>query len=364
MTQTKGTTRDNTGIIEARLRLWFAGSPQGPVVMELFPSARCNLNCIFCRRSAHYPQFLKRNSEIPDDRYRAIIKEGIALGVREVAFKGGGEPLIRRNLIEFAAPEFARAGVDGLMVTNGTLLDGELVRLLTANAWAEVTISLDAPDERTHDHIRQKAGTFALAVKAARSLAEAKVRGGFSAPFIKFHSVLTKLNCGGIGALIMLAADCGADAFELDSLDASEPSAAELILSAGDAGIFEAGLEDCIALAEKLKVQTNLAAFRKSACTTRRKPPAGPPPCLYPWFQISIQANGSIVPCCVAGMRPDGGRMHALTLEDAWFKTDMREIRDTFSGGSKPSFCAHCSPLQMNLNAELSGRLAAAEPPR
>lgn len=363
MTRPEKNSRVNTAaLIEERLRLWFAGSPQGPVVLELFPSARCNLNCIFCRRSDHYPLFKEHNSEVPDAKYRALIEEGIALGVREVTFKGGGEPLMRRGLVEFSAPRFARAGVNGLMVTNGTLLDEELAALLVAQAWAEVTISLDAPDAATHDHIRQKPGTFALALKAARRLAEAKVRAGVASPVIKFHAVLTNLNAARIGELISLAADCGVNAFELDSLDASEPSAGELKLSQADTTAFEAALEDGIALAKKLGVTVNLAAFRKSAYIDRHAPRPGTPPCLYPWFQVSVQANGSLVPCCVAGMRSDGGRMHELSLEDAWFKKDMREIRAAFTGGSRPAFCVHCSPLQLSLNAELFARLSADTP--
>ncbi|MCM2266899.1 MAG: radical SAM protein [Elusimicrobiales bacterium] len=359
MTLPKTSRPSTAAVIEERLRLWAAGSPQPPAVLELFTSARCNLNCLFCRRSDHYPDFLKQNSEVPDARYRALIEEGVALGVRNAVFKGGGEPLTRRDLVEFAAPRFARAGIEGLLITNGTLLDERLAGLLADSNWNEVTISLDSPDEKIHDHIRQKPGTFALAVKAARALAAAKARAGVASPSIKFHAVLTDLNAGAIGGLLALTAACGADAFELDSLDLAEPSAAALKLSPERAAAFQAELEANIDLARRTGIASNLESFRKREYVSRPAPSPDAPPCLYPWFQMSIQANGSVVPCCVAGMRQDGGRMHDMTLEQAWFSRDMKGIRAAFRAGSRPAFCAHCSPLQTDLNAALAGKLPA-----
>jgi MoaA/NifB/PqqE/SkfB family radical SAM enzyme len=354
-------TPDIGAIIAGRLRAWAAGEPQGPAVMELFPSARCNLNCIFCRRTDHYAAFLENCSEVPDDRYRRLITEGIELGVKEVSFKGGGEPLVRRELVEFAAPLFARAGVRGLLITNGTLLDAGLASLLADCGWTEVAISLDAPDAAAHDHIRQKPGTFEAATSAARLLSAAKARAG-RGPSVKFHAVLTKLSAARTADMVRLAADCGAQSFELDSLDLSEPSAAELKLSGKDSELFAAGLEDAIALAEKLKISANLASFRRREYSDREAARAsGGPACLYPWFQLSVQADGSLVPCCVAGMRRDGGRIHAVTLREAWFGSPMEEIREAFRRGARPAFCANCSPLQFEFNSALAGLLPAGK---
>jgi MoaA/NifB/PqqE/SkfB family radical SAM enzyme len=343
-------------VIAGRLRAWGEGKPQGPVVLELFPSARCNLNCVFCRRADHYPEFLKNSSEVPDTRYRRLIEEGVELGVREVSFKGGGEPLLRRNLIEFSAPLFAANGIRGLLITNGTLVDEKLAALLADSGWSEAAISLDAPDAAGHDRIRQKPGTFEAATRAARLLAGARAKAG-RGPSIKFHAVLTLLNAARMADMLRLAAACGADAFELDSLDLSEPSAGELKLSDGDSLAFAAGLEEAIALAASLKVSNNLASFRKREYADRGAArAAGGPACLYPWFQLSVREDGSLMPCCVSGTRGKP-RIHDLSLREAWFGPAMEEVRETFRRGARPAFCANCSPLQFQFNADLAGLL-------
>ncbi len=350
--------QDITTVIAERLCAWADGRPQGPAVMELFPSARCNLNCVFCRCGDHYPDFLRNASEVTDERCRRLIEEALDLGVKEVAFKGGGEPLLRRGIIEFAAPLFARGGVRGLLITNGTLLDAGLAELLAVSGWTEAAISLDAPDAAGHDHIRQRPGTFEAATRAARLLAEARAKAG-RGPSIKFHAVLTSLNAARMSEMVRLASACGVDAFELDSLDLSEPSAAELKPSADDMARFSGGLEEAIALAAELKVSSNLPSFRRQEYSDRRAArAAGGPACLYPWFQLTVREDGSLMPCCVSGTRGKP-RIQDLTLREAWFGPAMEEVRETFRRGGRPPFCANCSPLQLQFNAALACLLPA-----
>jgi hypothetical protein len=58
-------------------------------------------------------------------------------------------------------------------------------------------------------------------------------------------------------------------------------------------------------------------------------------------------------------MRRDGGRLHDITLREAWFGDPREKIREAFRSGVRPAFCANCSPLQFEFNSALAGLLPA-----
>ncbi|HOX22238.1 MAG TPA: radical SAM protein, partial [Elusimicrobiales bacterium] len=172
-----------------RAKEWFAGRPQGPVYAELYPTMSCNQNCLFCRRQTYFPP-VPRGKELSDERLLRLVDELAGLDVLEVCIKGGGEPLLRRNVLEHAAKTFSKAQVRGQLITNGTLLDEKLAGLLADNNWMEVCFSIDSPDPHTHDYLRDRPGSHEAALKNLRGLAAAKRRVGRKFPVIKINMVI------------------------------------------------------------------------------------------------------------------------------------------------------------------------------
>ncbi len=133
----------------------------GRVIHDLRVSItdRCNYKCVYCRTGelgAQYP-------ELGIDEYLRLIKVFVGLGISKVRLTGG-EPLLRRGLVELVA-ELARlrtpAGeaLDLAITTNGHLLDG-LAAPLKAAGLDRVTISMDAVDEPTFEKITRVPGSF------------------------------------------------------------------------------------------------------------------------------------------------------------------------------------------------------------
>src|ERR1700733_5264680 len=106
----------------------------GRVIHDLRVSItdRCNYKCVYCRTGevgAQYP-------ELGIDEYLRLIKLFVGLGITKVRLTGG-EPLLRRGLVELVRELAQLRGWDGealdiALTTNGHLLDGLALPLKVA----------------------------------------------------------------------------------------------------------------------------------------------------------------------------------------------------------------------------------------
>jgi len=110
---------------------------------------RCNFRCRYCMPvevfGAGY-QFLPRKEILRFGEIEQLAKRFVSLGVRKLRLTGG-EPLLRRDLIELVARLAKIEGVDDIaMTTNAALLAKHAVGLKEAGLH-RVTVSLDALDK-------------------------------------------------------------------------------------------------------------------------------------------------------------------------------------------------------------------------
>src|SRR5579863_7088279 len=152
----------------------------GRVIHDLRVSItdRCNYKCVYCRTGelgAQYP-------ELGIEEYLRLIKLFVNLGIEKVRITGG-EPLLRRGLIELIE-ELAKlstlAGepLDLALTTNGHLLDN-LAGPLKAAGLSRVTVSMDAVDAPTFERITRVPGSFnnvLAGIRAARAAGLAPVK--------------------------------------------------------------------------------------------------------------------------------------------------------------------------------------------
>ena len=113
---------------------------------------RCNLRCRYCMPKEYFDskyQFLQRDAILSYEEITTIVDALLSLGLKKVRLTGG-EPLIRRNvetLIQFLQPK-----VEVCMTTNGILLN-EKAQDLWQSGLRNITISLDAVDQATFQHM-------------------------------------------------------------------------------------------------------------------------------------------------------------------------------------------------------------------
>jgi MoaA/NifB/PqqE/SkfB family radical SAM enzyme len=143
-----------------------------PAVLIASVTRRCNLDCAGCYSKALRPASAGAASaggpgELTDDRLVGLIEEAAGLGVGVVMI-AGGEPLLRRGLLERVA---AMRGIIAPVFTNGTLLDGELLDLFGRTLVP--VFSVEGSEAFTA--ARRGAGVHELALSRSRSIRD---RGG------------------------------------------------------------------------------------------------------------------------------------------------------------------------------------------
>jgi cyclic pyranopterin phosphate synthase len=142
----------------------------GRVIHDLRVSItdRCNYKCVYCRTGevgAQYP-------ELAIEDYLRLIRLFVDLGITKVRLTGG-EPLLRRGLIELLK-ELGRLRtitgdpLDLAITTNGHLLESLAVPLRDAGLH-RVTVSMDAVDAPTFERITRIPGSFDTVLRGVRA---------------------------------------------------------------------------------------------------------------------------------------------------------------------------------------------------
>ncbi len=101
--------------------------------------------------------------------------EAIELGLRSVKFTGG-EPLLIRDTTYKLMCYLRDRNVRVNMETNGTLLDDEVARFFAETKGSFISVSLDGPDNQTHDIFRGVAGSFERTLEGMDTLARKGVK--------------------------------------------------------------------------------------------------------------------------------------------------------------------------------------------
>ena len=145
-----------------------------PYVISWNLTYRCNLACEHCYLDAGgTPQVGSENfadrSELGTEECFKVIDEIAAFAPECLTILTGGEPLLRRDILEIVQ----RAAERGLWVvvgTNGVRITENLARRLADAGARGLSLSLDALDPDRHDHFRKVRGAWENTVKGAEIL--------------------------------------------------------------------------------------------------------------------------------------------------------------------------------------------------
>lgn len=162
---------------------------------------RCNLSCLHCGAAKeHY------DNELTTAQMKTLIEELAHLRVHTFAVTGG-EPLLRRDLIELLT-HASRLGMKTGVATNGFVLDLNKARELKDAGVSSIQISLDG-DKNTHNHIRQNPLAYERALQALRNCRAAGIR------MITVSSVISSLNLDKLDQLKQILVQEGIDLWKI-----------------------------------------------------------------------------------------------------------------------------------------------------
>jgi MoaA/NifB/PqqE/SkfB family radical SAM enzyme len=150
---------------------WRLRGVEVPPVMIMSITKKCNLSCKGCYSFAqhHGPSF-----DLPAEKYATLFAEAHELGIF-IIMLAGGEPLIRKDIIETAA---THKEIMFPFFTNGLLLTEEYARLLGNHHNLIPLISVDGDQQLTD--VRRGEGVYEILTDKMRMLKDHKVFFGTS----------------------------------------------------------------------------------------------------------------------------------------------------------------------------------------
>jgi pyrroloquinoline quinone biosynthesis protein E len=164
---------------------------------------RCPLQCPYCSN----PLELERvAAELPTQDWLRVLDQAADLGVLQVHFSGG-EPMVRRDLVELVAHAHAR-GLYTNIITSGVLLDDRSMAALNDAGVDHIQLSFQDSDAAENDRIGGYAGGFAKKQAAAERIRNAGLP-------LTVNFVVHRTNVARIPRMIAMAEALSAERIEI-----------------------------------------------------------------------------------------------------------------------------------------------------
>jgi MoaA/NifB/PqqE/SkfB family radical SAM enzyme len=138
-------------------------------LFEISLTDRCQCRCKHCFAAQEVNQESLRE-ELTTEEVKSLIDEIDDIGGIEVCFSGG-EPLLRKDLPELICYAHKK-GLVTRLITNGLLLDREMVKQLKKTGLNWCSISLDSAKAEIHDEFRGYEGCFRAGINGLKILVE------------------------------------------------------------------------------------------------------------------------------------------------------------------------------------------------
>ena len=296
---------------------------KAPLTINWAVTNVCNFKCRHCYSRTDPSQ------ELDEKTLHDCIEKIIAAGVLSINF-GGGEPLLRSDLLDIALFASQR-GLRVSMNSNGYLINREKARSLKAAGFSKVGISIDSHRPEVHDSFRGIRGSHQKAVAALAYLKDAGIKTSLS-------TVICRINYHDIDTLIAFAAEHGVLQLNFhnfkcsglgysnkDELDLSADEWKDFYISAMKAKQqvkgMEISLDDPIIASLGMKAETD-SLVKGSVCGK---------------LSLNIKSNGDITPC---GFMPIViGNIASDDLKDIWFNSPvLAKMRNKIPTGK----CSTC----------------------
>lgn len=350
------------GVIN-RLMKWFKGGKADPEMVQIYPTNKCNLNCIFCTQRLN---IYENSEEMKRAKWFEIVKKICEMDIEKILISGGGEPLCVPDITMGIMNIVKDHGLEGRMITNGTLWTQNLIKETIEIGWDNIIFSLDAANPETHDYLRGKKGAFERTIRNIIRFKELKKKMKRSLPFLELTTVLNVYNYKEIPEIVRLSSRLGIETVNVEPLCINNPETKKLKLTEEQRKFF---LEEIIPKAQKLAdsfdIKTNFSRIidvkyiersgdLKNLILESTTNDFLNLPCYEPWLWPKIEANGEVWPCSSVSLK---GNVKDRSFKEIWFGEEFNDFRKRIWNHDLPEDCKNCVLTHLSINNEIRERL-------
>ena len=318
--------------------------------LEIDVSNRCNIRCRMCYFS--FDRTFHAKAVYMKPGTFASIADSVLPHAKAVMLSLGSEPLMSPDFVrvlELAAlyrvPELG-------FYTNALLMNDRVIDAILQNGVTLVAISVDGATKTTFESIRRGA-SFELLLRNVRALVRRRAEGGGSLPRVRFGVVMMRQNIKELPDVVTLAWRLGVEELNFfhaavyDGLDMESESLVH------HKALSNAYLAEARARAHELglTIVHNPSPFRLDTSATTISPlprsaRSTGPYCRFPFFHVSIDSGGRVLPCPFAhGEAAFGVVSSEMPFERIWLGPAFTELRHRILTNDPPDMCRRCSFL-------------------
>jgi pyrroloquinoline quinone biosynthesis protein E len=293
---------------------------------------RCPLRCPYCSNPL---ELSRASAELDTATWKRVLGEAAGLGVLQVHFSGG-EPLVRRDLVELVR-HAAEVGLYGNLITSGIRLDADRLAQLAKAGLEHVQLSFQDFDTASGDRIAGLPGAQDAKRRAACLVREAGLP-------LTVNAVVHRQNLARLEDIIELAVALGADRLEVAHVQyygwalrnraALLPSRGQLDTATATVAAARARLAGVMAIDY---VPPDYYAHRPKAC-------------MGGWGRrfLNVTPAGKVLPCHAAETLADMDfpSVEGASLSEIWYRSSAFE---RFRGTAwMPEPCRSCDRREVD----------------
>ena len=233
------------------------------------------------------------NGEMNTEDIKSLISDAAGLCSNSIVFSGG-EPLLRADIFELISYT-NKLKINTCLVSNGTLIDDDAAKRLSASGIGVVNISIEGPED-IHDALRGK-GNYKKAHEALRHLSRYKIETTIA-------SIVCRNNYKSLPYVMELANEVGVTTVKFqpfsDIFLIQKDKKKDFLLLDDDLKDINKSIEKVVLLSRKYKISINpdnylynMPAYLSKVYSGNKKN------CQALWNSCPIAQNGDVYPCWV-----------------------------------------------------------------
>jgi MoaA/NifB/PqqE/SkfB family radical SAM enzyme len=247
--------------------------------LSIEPTTYCNLNCKMCFSRG----FKCAKTHFLLDDFKRLLRQ--TRPSQEVGFVGGGEPFMNPQFVDMLR-EVRKYGCDWNFATNGMLLDSTTAKDLAKINFGKISFSLDAATKETYNKLRY-GGDWERVLSNFRDTA-AIMKASESNVMVRADFVAMKSNIHELPDFVRLAKEIGAGAINVLHV---QPLTKEL---ESEHLFFHPESQKYLDEANRLSKELKMYLIPRELNVKLT-------PCMAPWNEVHITAEGDIHLCCLTG---------------------------------------------------------------
>jgi MoaA/NifB/PqqE/SkfB family radical SAM enzyme len=301
-----------------------------PFYIDIDLTERCNLNCLGCPYHNVDKRLFRNQKKIPQDMSLEVLHRLFAelkgTGTHTFVIQGSGEPFLHPHLTECIKMS-KQSGATVILMTNGTLLDTEIIQALSDARLDILKISLWATSEE--QFVKNYPGTkpeiFQKIMDGLKGLNDFKTSEKSHFPAVQVNFIINNTNYRSIDEMIDLAVRSGSSSISFSPMINLREELDSSLLSPNQIKLFQKSLLQAKKRLKSLNIDHNIVEmnirYRLGSSVWKKIP------CYVTWYHVRIRADGTIQPCgrCYADVQV--GNSQTSSFKDIWNGPLIREFR-------------------------------------